>query len=95
MCGGRQSSRRRTALLTVLAVIAAELMVLRIGHIAAALDVHETLPAPGADALARRRTPGRGAVGTPLSLPGRARAPSSTSAVSPMPVRNSTCVLRV
>ncbi|UOT07353.1 hypothetical protein MPY17_17310 [Rhodococcus opacus] len=94
MCGGRQSSRRRTALLTVLAMIAAERMVVRIGHTNAAGDVLETLP-DLVGTLPRRRTPGRGAVGTRLSLPGRARAPSSTSAESPMPVRNSTCVLRV
>jgi hypothetical protein len=96
VCGGRQSSRRRTALLTVLGVIAVERMALQFGHTNAVDDVHETLPADvGADALAPRRAPERGAVNWPVSLPVRARAPSPTSAVSPMPVRNSTCVLRV
>ncbi|MFC9767114.1 hypothetical protein [Rhodococcus jostii] len=77
-------------------MIGAERMALQFGHTNAAGDVHETLPADiGADALAPRRAPDRGAVNWPVSLPVRARAPSPTSGVSPMPVRNSTCVLRV
>ncbi|WAM15236.1 MULTISPECIES: hypothetical protein [Rhodococcus] len=138
VCGGRQSSRRRSALLlvTVLATIGAVLTALQASHTNAAGAVHEALPAlfgaeadpntstsatadtvyRGTDppvhlqltltafagalavlvsALARRRTPVRGAdCGLP-SWPVRARAPSSTSAVSPMPVRRSSCVLRV
>ncbi|WP_241962313.1 hypothetical protein [Rhodococcus opacus] len=94
VCGGRQSSRRRTALLTVLGVIAAERMVLQFGHTNAVGDVHETLPAEvGADALAPRPSVRR------CQLAGIAAGPRpgtvTTSAVSPMPVRNSTCVLRV
>lgn len=86
VCGGRQSSRRRTALLTVLGVIAAERMAVQFGHTNATSDVHETLPADiRADALAPRRAPERGAVNWPVSLPARARAPSPTSAVSPCP----------
>ncbi|TQC42074.1 hypothetical protein EEB14_50900 [Rhodococcus sp. WS4] len=142
VCGGRQSSRRRSALLavTVLAAIVAVLTALQIAHSDAAGDVPAPLPTLlGADAhpnipasatadaadrgtedpdpptggvrlqltglagmlavlvgvLSRRRTPHRIAHSRRQYSPVRARAPSSTSPVSPMPVRSSTCVMRV
>jgi hypothetical protein len=48
-------------------VIAAERMAVQFGHTNATSDVHETLPADiGADALAPRRAPERGAVNRPV-----------------------------
>ncbi|WP_159922117.1 hypothetical protein [Rhodococcus sp. WAY2] len=101
--GDRQFSRRRSALLVVTETLAPGAF--EAGTTDTDLPADEAHPqlaltalsaslAVLISALARRRTTGQ-RLGRPVSVPAGARAPTSTAAVSPMPVLRTTCVLRV